>query len=112
MDISFANNRLKKQMESERAMDRAFGQRARPLRRRLRVLASGACLADVPAAPPDKRHLLTGDRAGQFAVMLTGNWRLVFVPDHDPVPLLPDGGIDTRAITAVRIVEVIDYHGR
>lgn len=112
MDISFANNRLKKQMENARAMDKAYGERAKPLRRRLQVLASAACLADVPAHPPDRRHLLTGNRAGQFAVMLTGNWRLVFEPDHDPLPVLSDGGIDIGAVTAICIIEVTDYHGR
>ncbi len=54
--------------------------------------------------------MLTGDREGHYAVTLSGNWRLVFRPDHDPLPLLPDGGVDLERVTAIKIVEVIDYH--
>lgn len=111
MDISFASNKLKRQMEDEKAMDKAYGTLAGRMRLRLDVLRRAACLAEVPSDPPDRRHQLTGDRAGQFAVSLSGSWRLVFEPDHDPVPLLPDGGIDLAAITAILIIEVVDYHG-
>jgi proteic killer suppression protein len=112
MDISFASRKLKRQMEDEKAMQKAFGLRAKPLKLRLRALSQAPTLADVPRGKPDRCHLLTGDRGGQIAVRLTGNWRLVFVPDHDPVPLRPDGGIDFAAVTAVTIIEVVDYHGR
>jgi proteic killer suppression protein len=44
-------------------------------------------------------------------VVLTGNWRLIFRPDHDPVPQRSDGGIDLAAVTAVIIVAIEDYHG-
>ena len=111
MDISFRTRKLKRQMESAKAMQKAFGQRARALRRRLRVLSVAACLADVPSDPPDCCHPLTGDRAGQFAVSLTGNWRLVFEPDHNPLPEHPAGGIDVSKVTAITIIEVVDYHG-
>ena len=29
---------------------------------------------------------------------------------HDPVPRLADGGIDLGHVTAITIIEVIDYH--
>ena len=111
MDLSFASRKLKKQMEDDKEMQRAFGKdRAKPLRRRLRTLAQAPTLADVPSGPPDRCHALTGDRAGQIAVTVKENWRLIFEPDHDPVPLKPDGGFDLAAITAVCIIEVVDYH--
>ena len=112
MDISFASNRLKKQMENARAMDKAYGQLAKRLRLRMDLLRSAHCLANVSSEPPPRRHQLTGKRDGQFAVDLNGNWRLVFRPDHDPLPVLPDGGIDIGAVTAICIIEVTDYHGR
>ncbi len=111
MDISFASNKLKRCMEDERALQKTFGDRSGPLRRRLRMLAQAAVLADVPAGPPDHCHQLKGDRKGQLAVTLTGNWRLIFEPDHNPVPMLPDGGLDLDAVTAIKILEVVDYHG-
>ena len=110
MDIRFKTKKLKKQMEDERSMQRAYGDLAKTLQRRLRTLAEAPALADVPGRPPDRCHLLTGGYAGQFAVMLSGNWRLIFEPDHDPAPLRPDGGLDLTAVTAIRILEVADYH--
>ena len=37
-------------------------------------------------------------------------FRLIFVPNHDPIPLRDDGGIDRDRITAITITEVVDYH--
>jgi proteic killer suppression protein len=52
-----------------------------------------------------------GDRDEQFSVVLTRNWRLIFEINHDPIPRLEDGGIDLEKATAIRFVEVVDYHG-
>jgi proteic killer suppression protein len=41
---------------------------------------------------------------------LWGANRLVFEPDHDPIPTLEDGGIDQSAVTRIKILEVVDYH--
>lgn len=57
-----------------------------------------------------RRHLLVGNRSGQYAVGIDRRCRLVFAPDYDPVPHRADGGIDTDLVTAIVILEVIDYH--
>ena len=89
MDLSFTSRKLKKQMEDDKEMQRAFGKdRAKALRRRLRTLAQASTLADGPSGPPDRCHVLTGDREGQIAVTVKENWRLIFEPDHDPVPVM------------------------
>ncbi len=46
----------------------------------------------------------------QFSVVLTKNWRLIFEVDHDPIPRLDDGGIDLDKVSAIRFIEVVDYH--
>lgn len=69
-----------------------------------------ATLSQVPTTPPERRHQLTGNRDEQYAVDIDRQHRLVFVPDHDPIPRRPDGGVDTDQVTAVVITEVIDYH--
>jgi proteic killer suppression protein len=38
-------------------------------------------------------------------------YRLLFVPDHDPVPAKDDGGLDWTHVTAVRIIGIEDTHG-
>lgn len=106
MDFSF-KGKLKKQLASNKEMLKAFGeQRAKPLRLRLAVLANARSLADVPVDPPPRCHALKGKRQGQFAVVLTGNWRLVFAPDP-PVK----GHVNLAEVKKVRLLEVVDYHG-
>ena len=77
---------------------------------RLAVLRNSPTLADVPVSRPERRHLLKGQRKGQFAVDLVHPFRIVFEPNHDPVPQSEDGGIDLDRVTAIMIVEVTDYH--
>jgi len=91
-------------------MKKAYGDRSRALRNRLSVLAAAERLSDVPKGPPDWLEQLTGDRDEQFSVVLTKNWRLIFEVDHNPVPRRDDGGIDLGQVTAIRFVEVVDYH--
>jgi len=38
-------------------------------------------------------------------------YRLIFVPDHNPVPKREDGGLDWSRVTAVIILGVEDTHG-
>jgi proteic killer suppression protein len=54
---------------------------------------------------------LKENRKGQFSLRLDGRYRLIFIPNHDPLPTKPDGGLDWKRITAVKIIEVKDYHG-
>jgi proteic killer suppression protein len=60
---------------------------------------------------PGHCHALTEDRAGQFALDLWSSYRLVFEPADNPLPLLPDGGLDRHQVRRVRILEVVNYHG-
>lgn len=41
----------------------------------------------------------------------TDAYRLIFIPDHDPVPRLKDGGLDWSKVTAIKILGVEDTHG-
>ncbi len=84
---------------------------AKAIMRRLAVLKNAKTLSDVPSTKPERRHQLKGDRIGQYAVDLVQPKRLIFKPDHDPVPRRTDGGIDTDRVSAVTLVEVGDYHG-
>ena len=83
---------------------------AEKLKSRLAVLSNARALADVPSTPPERCHPLRGEREGQYAVDLVQPRRLVFAPNHDPVPRKDDGGIDLDKITAITIVDVVDYH--
>lgn len=111
MDIIFADRKLQRVCNDRRRLVREHGQRrARKLRQRLDDLRAAETLA-VTRQLPGRCHQLTGDRAGQFALDLDHPYRLIFEPDHDPIPRKADGGIDWHAVSAVRILAVEDYHG-
>jgi len=74
------------------------------------VLRAAANLSEVPLLPPDRCHELDGKRKGHFAVDLIHPYRLTFIPDHTPVPVLPDGGIDKKNVVRIKILNVENYH--
>ncbi|MGV9007830.1 MAG: type II toxin-antitoxin system RelE/ParE family toxin [Brevundimonas sp.] len=110
MDLYFGSKKLEKTLSDQRKTDREFGQLARTLRLRLAVLTAAESLADVPIVPPERRHQLTNDRNEQFAVDLKQPHRLIFEVANDPIPRNDDGGIDLDNVTAITVVEIIDYH--
>jgi proteic killer suppression protein len=111
VDILFATKRLAKQCASDRIRAKAFGgETAKVLRRRLDQLRAADDLA-VMRTLPGRCHELTGDRKGELAVDLRGPYRLVFEPAANHPPTKEDGGLDWSRVTAVRILEVEDYHG-
>lgn len=108
MEIDFKDKKLRELCEQQRVAERKLGAAcARKLRSRLADLQAANCVTDLVAGRP---HPLGEDRAGQFAVDLEGGRRLVFEPDHNPVPLRDDGGIDWSRVIRVRIVYLGDYH--
>ena len=81
------------------------------IRRRLKELKAARTAAIASKVPSAKLHALRGDRKGQFAVDAEYPYRIVFELDHKPLPTKRDGGIDLDKVTAIKILEVIDYHG-
>ena len=63
-----------------------------------------------PYNPPERCHELKMNRKGLFSMDLDHPYRLIFEPDHQPVPKLEDGGTDWHAITAITILGVEDTH--
>ena len=93
-----------------RALDRKHGRLADAIRRRLAQLAAFDTLDDVRKMPGLACHALTGDRAGQIALSVNKNWRLILeLPDAAEVRK-PDGGLDFSRIDCVRVIEIVDYH--
>ena len=111
MDITFRNRRLQRTLNSDRELRRTYGDNlAKKIRMRLAVLKNARNLALVPAVPPTRRHALAQNRKGQYAVDLDRRNRLIFAPNHVPVPLKEDGGVDLESVTQITILEVADYH--
>ena len=111
MEIGFRTRRLSRIFSSDRELRREYGaDMARVIATRLVALGSAANLSQIPTTPPERRHILSGQRQGQYAVDLVHPHRLIFEPGNYPIPRRADGGIDTDQVTAIVIIEVVDYH--
>lgn len=111
MDIDFRKRKLEKLFNAEAELIRQYGEKtAEKIMSRMAVLHHAPSLGDVPIKKPERCHPLKGKRKGEYAVDLDHPRRLVFEPNVDPVPETENGEVDLKAITAITIISVEDYH--
>ena len=111
MNINFATQKLSKVFNSEKLLLKEYGaENTRIIMRRMMVLRAAPTLENVSHRPPERRHELKGVRKGKFTVDLKQPYRLIFKPNHRPLPKKDDGGIDIKRVTAITILGVEDYH--
>ena len=111
MEISFETRKLAKIFNSEKELVREYGSElGKCIMRRLAVLEAASSLIEIPITPPFRRHELKQNRKGQIAVDLEHPFRLVFKPNHNPMPVKRDGGLDLKKISSITILDVEDYH--
>ncbi|RLC11426.1 MAG: killer suppression protein [Deltaproteobacteria bacterium] len=114
MNISFKNKKLAKSFNEGEQLEKIHGtKRARKIRIRLAELRAAKSLMDFwpPKSGPSRCHELTqGRRRGQLSMDLDHPYRLIFIPDHGPVPRHEDGGLDWSLVTAITILGVEDTH--
>ncbi len=110
MEISFATSKLAKLCNSDKKLRGKYGPRmAGVIQQRLVDLATAETLDEMKRVP-GRCHLLTADLRGLFAVDLVHPDRLVFAPDHDPIPALKAGGVDWAKVTKIEIAGIGNYH--
>jgi len=108
MQINFIDQKLRKLCENKREAEKKLGSdSARKLRSRLSDLEAADHVRELIAGRP---HPLEHDRLGQFALDLAGGKRLVFKPNHEPIPVDDHGNIDWAEVTSIIIVFIGDYH--
>jgi proteic killer suppression protein len=111
VDITFQSQKMAKEFNEQKLLVRRYGsQRATLIRRRLDELRAAETLEVMRSLPRARCHELHQNLAGKLAVNLDQPYRLIFEPDHDPVPTKADGGLDWTGVTAIRILSVEDYH--
>ncbi len=97
MELDFSSNRLAKASVNFSEANRLYGVPiARKYLQRLAVLRATDKFNQLFGFQALKMHPLKGDRAGQYSITLSGNYRLI---------------IEKVKEDKVRIVEVEDYHG-
>lgn len=111
MELSFANTKLRKELADEKTIMRNYGpDNGRRVCLRLVQLMAAENLESLRLLPQLRAHELTGDRAGQISLDVKHPRRLLVVPDHDETPRKPDGGLDWKRVTKVKILGIIDTH--
>jgi len=111
MNIIFKSRGLEKECNQQDLLLRRHGaKRAMLIRRRLDELKAAQTLDIMRFLPPARCHELKAGRAGELSVDLDHPYRLIFKPDHNPLPTKPDGGLDWTQVTSIRILGVEDTH--
>ena len=111
MELSFANRKLAKELADEKSIMRSYGaDNGRRICQRLADLMAAENLGTLRFLPQLRAHELTGDRVGQISVDVKHPYRLLILPDHDETPRKPDGGLDWKRVTKVKIIEIADTH--
>lgn len=84
MEVRFKTNKLQKQYENSKDAIKAYGADvAKRYIQRINLLKSAKSFDDLYTIPQLKFHPLTGDRKGEFAISLTGFYRLIITNDGD-----------------------------
>ncbi len=111
MQIRFKSSKLRKICNESKLAKIEFGKvGGEKLMRRLDELEAGTCLEDIRKLPQARCHELTGDRKGQLSVDLQHPFRLIFEPDHNPIPRKTDGGLNWQEVTTIITIGVEDTH--
>jgi proteic killer suppression protein len=86
VEISYKSRKLEKQLTDPNEMVKSFGRLVRRVNQRLKDLTDADNLAIMRTIPSARCHELTGNRKGDLALDVSGNYRMIFEPLHDPIP--------------------------
>lgn len=104
MRIGFKNNKTKKLCTNRKKAIKKLGDQAgKKLHLRLTQMAAFETLDDVPVHPPFRRHKLSGNRVGSFAVNIHGQYRLILTNLNGEIN-------DLSTITIVLVEEVSKHY--
>ena len=110
MDVTFSSKKLQKVCNSAKKLRGDYGDRmASKIQTRLLDLSAVDSL-DVMRSLPGRCHELTANLSGHLAVDLVQPMRLIFRPDHDPVPRRDDGSLIWEDVTKITVVKIDNYH--
>lgn len=111
MQISYKNRKLEKSVKDAGAIIKNYGTQAKLVSKRLKELTAAPDLSDFKHIPQANCHELKHNRKGELAVDVSGNHRIVFIPEHEPLPLKEDGGLNWKQVTKIKIISIgEDYH--
>lgn len=110
MNLEFKTPKLKKSLTEAAELKKTYGTMAKKLAQRMAQLEAAPNLAVLISYQSANCHPLKGDRKDEWAVDISGNYRLIFKINQDPIPKKDDGSINSILVTDIRILETTDYH--
>lgn len=110
VNIRYKNNKLEKQLGSASEIKTAFGKMAKKVSVRLDDIRAAPNLKVLEQLQQAACHELKGNREGEWAVSISGNHRMIFTIDHDPIPIDDNGLINKILVTDIVITGTEDYH--
>lgn len=111
MEVSFDTKKMQKLCALLKAMQREWGpEMAKKLALRLNQLEDADNLEIVARSRLGRFHEYAGGAKGVLALDLVHPQRLLFRPNHDPVPYKEGNELDLAAVTRVVILGVTDPH--
>ena len=110
MKIEYQSNKLKKQLSNASEIKKAFGANAKRISSRLDDIVASPNLSVLIQIPAANCHSLTSNRKGEWALDVSGNYRMIFEIAHKPIPLNDDGTLNPYLVTDICILEIVDYH--
>ena len=110
MNISYRSNKIKKKLSTAVEIKKAYGTMAKKVQQRLDDIEASPNLKVLMQVPAANCHPLSGDMQGEWALDISGNHRMIFDINHEPVPQKDTGGVDTLEVTDIRIIDTTDYH--
>ena len=116
--ISYANPEVEAECTPENPKFGVVPENRRVLEKQLSRLEKAITLEELKGSKElygfaDKTgnfHSLTRERKGQLACALSGGWRLIFKPKHDPISVLASGELDWTKVTEVEIQEISEHY--
>lgn len=110
MDIKFDDKKLRKLANDPRKCKQEMGERRATLfLKRLTDLRDAETLEDVRNLP-GRYHELKETRKGQWSCDLDHPYRLIFIPQENPIPTNEDGQYIWFEIVGIEVIEIVDYH--
>ena len=111
MKLAYKNRKLEKSVATLTVIGANYGIRAKLVNQRKNELEAASTLETMRNIPAANCHELKGNLKGKLAVDISGNHRIIFVPNHDPIPTKEDGGLDWKQVTDILILAIgEDYH--
>lgn len=88
MKVRFKTRKLQKHYEQSREAEKAYGRDvARKYIQRISIIKQARDINELCALPGLRCHALKGDRQGQWAIKLTGFYRLIFILEGEKLEI-------------------------